>query len=107
MYSYDEYAKIRDSKGLKDSEVSRLAQIPQSTFSDWKKGKSYPKADKLLRISQALDVDPSVLMTAVFGTYLVYNDGKTEKELIAELYMNADDYTKEMVKRILKYTEGI
>lgn len=62
MYSYEGYAKIRDSKKLKDSDIARIADIPQSTFSDWKKGKSYPKTQKLKKIADALECDMSTLL---------------------------------------------
>lgn len=57
MITYQKYASIRDSKNMKDCDVARKANIPQSTFSDWKKGKSSPKADKIQRIADALDME--------------------------------------------------
>lgn len=56
MISYEMYEKIRDSKGMKNSDVARIAAIPPSTFSDWKKGKSSPKQEKLQKIANALNV---------------------------------------------------
>lgn len=41
---------------LKDSEVSRMSGVGQSTFSDWKSGRSVPKREKLERIATALGV---------------------------------------------------
>ena len=56
MLTYEEYAKIRDSKGLKDVDVSRLAGVNQTTFSEWKKGKATPKFEKMSKIERALGV---------------------------------------------------
>lgn len=56
MLTYEEYAKIRDSKGLKDGRVAELAGIGRSTFSDWKSGRSVPKEAKLMKIAAALGV---------------------------------------------------
>ena len=56
MFTYENYEVIRDLRGLKNADVSRLSGIAQSTFTDWKKGRSYPKAEKLIRISDALGV---------------------------------------------------
>ena len=42
------------AKGLKDSDVAKKGNIPPSTFTDWKKGKSSPKYEKLTRIANAL-----------------------------------------------------
>lgn len=57
MIDYDGYSKIRDSKGLKDSDVCRMTGIPQATFSEWKKGKYTPKYEKMFKIATALDMD--------------------------------------------------
>ena len=58
MLTYEEYARIRDSKGLKDSVVARLAGVNQTTFSEWKKGKATPKYEKMTKIERALGVIP-------------------------------------------------
>lgn len=60
--TYENYCFFRDSKGLKDSDVARNANIPASTFSDWKKGKSSPKEAKLRKIAEALGVTYAYLM---------------------------------------------
>lgn len=40
---YEIYCKLRDSKGVKDSDVVKATGITKSTFSDWKSGRSKPK----------------------------------------------------------------
>ena len=57
MITYEKYEQIRNSKGLKNSDVARIAQIPPSTFTDWKQGKSMPKYEKMSKIAAALDMD--------------------------------------------------
>lgn len=54
--TYEEYAKIRDEKGMTDYKVAKLSGIGRSTFSDWKAGRSTPKTDKLMKISEALGI---------------------------------------------------
>lgn len=54
MITYDEYAEIRDSKGLTDGKVAKKAGIGRSTFSDWKYGRSVPKFDKMCKIAEAM-----------------------------------------------------
>ena len=39
---YEIYCKLRDSKGMKDSDVAKATGITKSTFSDWKNGRSNP-----------------------------------------------------------------
>ena len=53
---YENYAKIRDSRGLRDSDVSRGTGISSSVFSDWKKGRYDLKYDKLQKIAEFLGV---------------------------------------------------
>lgn len=53
---YEKYVAIRDAKGVTDYEVSKQTGISQSTFSDWKSGRSKPKLDKLLLIAKYFGV---------------------------------------------------
>lgn len=53
---YTKYAELRDERGISDYEVSKLTGIPKSTFSDWKSGRSCPKADKLLALAELFNV---------------------------------------------------
>ena len=60
---YDVYCKLRDSKGITDYEVSRYTGLNPSTFADWKKGKSAPKTEKLLRIARYFGVTLEYLVS--------------------------------------------
>lgn len=62
MITYEQYVNFRDSKNMKDSDVAKAANIPASTFSDWKKGKSRPKEAKLMKISEALGITYAYMM---------------------------------------------
>lgn len=65
---YERYCKLRDEKGYKDATVARLANIPKSTFTDWKSGRSVPKREKLIRIAECLGVSLDYLMTGTEPT---------------------------------------
>ncbi len=58
---YENYAKIRDAKGLKDADVAKATGISPGTISDWKKGRYQLKYDKLLRIAEFLGVSAEQL----------------------------------------------
>lgn len=58
MITYEIYAKLRNSKKMRDADVAKIASIPPSTFSDWKRGKSKPKEDKIEKIRIALGFTP-------------------------------------------------
>ena len=62
MTVYERYCELRDEKGVKDKTVADAIGITRSTFSDWKKGRSEPKADKMIKIANYFDVSYSYLM---------------------------------------------
>ena len=72
MITYERYAEIRNSKGLKDSDICRMTGIPQSTFSEWKNGKYVPKQDKMARIAEALGMGYTEFVGPV-GRFSAYN----------------------------------
>ena len=53
---YEKYVSLRDERGLTDYQVSKETGIPQSTFSDWKSGRSKPKTEKLIKIARLFGV---------------------------------------------------
>lgn len=53
---YTKYVELRDSANVRDFEVAKATGIPSSTFSDWKKGKSKPKLEKLVKIARFFGV---------------------------------------------------
>lgn len=66
---YERYCKLRDSMGLRDSDVAKKTGITPSTFSDWKKGKSAPNADKQRKIAALFGVSVEYLATGNDITY--------------------------------------
>lgn len=85
---YERYVRLRDSKGLRDSDVARKTGIPQSTFSDWKKGKSSPKQDKLTKIAECLGVKAEYLINGA-GAFGYYFDEET-LEIAQEIFENPE-----------------
>ena len=60
---YEIFVQLLDRPGKKASDVAKATGIPSSTFSDWKKGKSSPKAEKLQKIADYFGVSVDYLMT--------------------------------------------
>lgn len=60
---YDIYQKLLDKHGLKNSDISRATGISNMTLSDWKRGVSTPKHDKLKKIADYFGVSVEYLMT--------------------------------------------
>ena len=90
---YEIYCKLRDSKGVKDSDVVRATGITKSTFSDWKSGRSNPKNDKLQKIADYFSVSVDYLMT-----------GEDKSDLSDKKYY-INDETAEMADKIFHNKE--
>lgn len=58
---YERYVELLNEKQVRNIDVSRATGIPSSTFSDWKKGKSSPKYDKIQKIAEYFGVEPDYL----------------------------------------------
>jgi len=53
---YEEFSKLLKERGVKASDVCKATGLRQSMISDWKSGRSTPKADKLQLIADYFDV---------------------------------------------------
>lgn len=81
---YEIYCNLRDSKGVRDSDVAKATSIPPSTFTDWKKGKSSPKREKLQKIADYFGVTVDYLQTGEMteGYYLDSQTAKIAQEIV-------------------------
>lgn len=83
---YENYAKIRDSKGLKDSDVSRGTGISSSVLSDWKKGRYSLKYDKLQKIAEFLGVTTDQLTGVQTNEQPGYYINSETADIAQEIY---------------------
>lgn len=60
---YEIFAKLLEEKGLKAADVTRATGIKSPVFSEWKKGKSRPNTEKMIKIANFLDVSVEYLLT--------------------------------------------
>ena len=60
--NYKIFESLLKMHNLTVYKVSKATGIAQSTFSDWKSGRSTPKADKLKKIADFFDVSVSYLL---------------------------------------------
>lgn len=60
---YEIFAKLLSDSGLRAVDVTRATGISSTVFSEWKKGKSTPKADKLQLIADFFGVSLEYLIT--------------------------------------------
>lgn len=57
---YEIVEKLMKEKGVRASDVAKATGIPSSVFTDWKKGRYVPKADKLYALAQYFKVPMEV-----------------------------------------------
>ena len=62
LYLYWKFKQLIDEKGITPYRVAKDTGLSPMVFSDWKLGKSKPKADKLLIIANYLDVPVECLI---------------------------------------------
>lgn len=75
---YEIFEQLMKAHGCTAYKVSVETGIAQSTLSDWKKGKSTPKQDKMQKIADYFNVSLEYLMTG------------EEKEVSEPYYLNDD-----------------
>lgn len=92
---YEIYLKLLKDKGVKTSDVCKATGIVASTFTDWKKGKSKPKQEKLLKIADYFGVSLDYLMTGSDKKY------STEDALLIKKYYSLDDRKKKHVLELI------
>lgn len=84
-FDYENYNRIRTSKGFNDTQVSKGTGVPRAVFSDWKAKRSTPKTDKLLSIASFLGVSLEALQ------------GNSERKAQTESDYYFDEYARELV----------
>lgn len=60
---YEKFEELLGIKGYTAADVTRITGISSTVFSEWKKGKSTPKTDKLILIARCLGTTVEYLMT--------------------------------------------
>lgn len=63
QFMYEIFSKLLQLKGVTPYKVSKETGVSQSTLSDWKRGISTPKQDKLQKIADYFGVSLEYLMT--------------------------------------------
>lgn len=105
---YDTFDKLLKEKGLKVIDVSKATKIPQSTFTDWKKGKiKSMKAENIKLIADYLEVSMDYLMTGkesphVHVDFFPSMKIPTEQNDRLEYYIRAFKTLKEEDQEIVK-----
>ena len=89
---YEIFAKLLEEKGLKAADVTRATGIKSPVFSEWKKGKSRPNTEKMIKIANFLGVSIEYLLTG--------NESKSNTN-------NLTDRDTKQIEAILSDTEAL
>lgn len=110
---YEIFAKLLDEKGLKAADVTRATGIKSPVFSEWKKGKSKPNTEKMIKIANYLGVSVEYLTTGKddrFSSenaqldFFLLTDNKARNILYE--YQNLDSEHKEMLIKYLQFLKS-
>ena len=74
---YEVFEELMKARGMRAVDVSNATGIGQNTLSDWKNGKSIPKADKLQKLANFFGVSMDYLMTGEEGDPTYYYNPET------------------------------
>lgn len=97
---YEIFEKLLKEKGVKAADVTRATGVSSTVFSEWKKGKSTPKADKRKKIAEYFGVSLEYFDTGKEPQYdYLYTDENAE--FLIEVTKMAKN--KDFVDRITKY----
>jgi len=112
---FEHYDKLRKERGLTHADVARAAGVLPSVFSEWKKGKSTPKYDKLQKIASVLGVPVEYFATGTIPG--VTDEAGKEYQLDEETLKIAEDIyalreedrqsVADMVRRLKAYSEAL
>lgn len=90
---YAIYEKVRNEKGLSDTDVSNGTGISRGTFSHWKNGRNTPSYETLKKIADYIGVSPEYLQTGKEPAFEYYLDPEVA-QLAQELF---DDRERRML----------
>ena len=65
MTVYERFSELLKNSGVRVADITRATGIKSTVFSEWKSGKSQPKADKMQKIADYFNVSLDYLMTGI------------------------------------------
>lgn len=86
---YEIFIKLLEKNNVKPADVCRGTGLPSSLFSEWKKGKSTPKVDKLQKIADYFGVSIEYLMTGEEKEERYYINEETA-QIAQEIFENPE-----------------
>jgi len=111
---YEIFEQLLTENGVTAYQVSKATGVAQSSLSDWKKGKSKPKIDKMQKIADYFNVPVEYLLTGEKKSPDIMSEDEEMMEYLNELKNNpgmrilfskAKGATKEDLEKVVKMIE--
>lgn len=99
----DRLNKALSIRNMKPIELSEKTGISESTISQYRSGYAKPKDDKLVVISNVLNVNPVWLMGLNVSMNIDSSDGAAEANKNVEIYSQIEGLSPEKRDALLKY----
>ena len=115
---YERFAKLLEIKGITAYRLSKDTGISRTTLSEWKSGRSTPKADKMQKIADYFGVTVNYLMGWDEPELDRFNDERVQsiesmsateimKKALADTGYYDQEFTDEEVMDIIKYAHAL
>lgn len=98
LYQYIYLQMLLDEKNVKAADVAKATGLQPSVFTDWKKGRSLPKLDKLQKIANYFGCSVERLTTGKDNKQFSISENKAK--VLAEI--TRDDSFFEYIDKLLK-----
>lgn len=101
MYNKDDFFNKLDGFNVSNKELSNMINVSQGNIGDWKKGRSKPNIDTIVKIADTFDVTTDYLLgreTIKEPTILAYSGNERIDSIVNEILKT--NLTEEDIKLI-------
>lgn len=103
---YEIFEKLLKEKGVKAADVTRATGVSSTVFSEWKKGKSTPKADKRKKIAEYFGVTLEYLDTGKDSSVdYLYNEENADLLIEITMKLKSDKAFAERMARYMRLSD--
>lgn len=97
--------RMLERRSMTCADLASKINVSRSTVWCWVHAKAYPRIDQIERVAMVFNCQKTDLIERPKDYVRAYS--LSEKEyLVVELYRSADPVTKDMIDRLLKYSEA-
>lgn len=106
---YEVFVQLLQEQNITAYKVAKETGISNATLSDWKNGRSVPKADKLQKIADYFGVSIDFLMGATDkkNAPLPRGNSVSDAEIKFALFDGAENITDEMYEEVKRFAQFI